>query len=278
MEPVILSGSPFFYALLAFAGLAIGTYGTLVGLGGGVILLPVLLLLYPDVPPETLTGISLSVVFLNSVSGTAAYIRQRRIDYRSGWLFALATVPGTIVGVWLVRYIATSTFALVFGFLLLGLSALIFLRPQLEVPALLSRGRGPVCTVVDREGQSFTYRVNRALGSALSFMVGFIAGLLGIGGGVIHVPMMVYLLSFPVHVATATSQFILVFTTLTGVLTHLALRTNIEDPLVIFFLALGVIPGAQLGARLSRWLRSSLIVRLLALALVLLGVRLVLLR
>ena len=90
--------------------------------------------------------------------------------------------------------------------------------------------------------------------------------------------MMVYLLRFPVHIATATSHFILVFTTLTGVLTHLALRTSIDDWWVIVFLALGIIPGAQLGARLSRRVRGTLIVRLLAMALVVLGVRLLFFR
>ena len=116
MEPVILAGSPFFYIILVAIGLVIGVYGTLVGLGGGVILLPVLLFLFPGTPPETLTGVSLSVVFLNAFSGTLAYVRQRRIDFRSGMLFTLATIPGTVVGVWLLRYVPSSSFRLVFGF------------------------------------------------------------------------------------------------------------------------------------------------------------------
>jgi uncharacterized protein len=277
MEPVILAGSPLFYALLTAIGFAIGTYGTLVGIGGGIILLPILLLLYPGVPPDILTGISLSVVMLNAASGTIAYVRQGRIDYRSGVLFALATIPGTIIGVWLVRYIKTGAFSLIFGIMLLAVSAYILLRPQIKNSIAVARS-GAVCSLTDKQGERFIYRVNRALGTALSFVVGFIAGLLGIGGGVIHVPMLVYVLCFPVHIATATSHFILVFTTLTGVLTHLALRTQIQDWLVVVFLALGIIPGAQLGARLSRRLHGTLITRLLALALVVLGVRLLFLR
>jgi uncharacterized membrane protein YfcA len=273
MTPVILAGSPLFYVVLTAIGLGIGVYGTLVGLGGGVILLPVLLFLFPGTPPEVLTGISLSVVFLNAFSGTLAYIRQRRIDYRSGFLFALATIPGTVIGVWLLKYISASAFRSIFGVLLLAISLLIFLRPQLEAPRLLS-GRGSVCSLTDSSGKRFIYRVNRVLGTSISFLVGFVAGLLGIGGGVIHVPAMVYLLCFPVHVATATSHFILVFTTLTGVLSHVAFYSGIGDWLVVIFLALGIIPGAQLGAYVSRHLHGNLIVRLLALALVILGIRL----
>jgi uncharacterized membrane protein YfcA len=277
MEPVILAGSPWFYAVLTVIGFAVGTYGTLVGLGGGVILLPVLLLLYPGVPPEVLTGVSLSVVLLNALSGTTAYVRQRRIDYRTGVWFALATIPGTIIGVWLVRFININAFTLIFGFVLIAVAVFIWVRPQIHTTTRASR-QGIPCSISDRYGGKFVYRVNRPLGSVLSFFVGFIAGLLGIGGGVIHVPLMVYVLSFPVHIATATSHFILVFTTLTGVLTHLALRTPVTDWLVVVFLAVGIIPGAQLGAFLARRLHAPLIVRLLALALVALGIRLVVFR
>jgi uncharacterized membrane protein YfcA len=273
--PVILAGSPLFYALLAGLGLIIGAYGTLVGLGGGVLLLPALLFLFPDASPDVLTGISLSVVFLNAFSGTIAYVRQRRIDYRSGLIFAAATIPATIVGVWLVRYLNLSTFSLIFGVLLLGVSALILLRPHMEAPPL-DAGKGAVCTITDSRGERFVYRVNRLLGSGLSVVAGFLAGLLGIGGGIIHVPMMTYLLCMPVHIATATSHFILVFTTLTGVISHLVMNTHITNWLVVVFLALGIVPGAQVGAVLSRRLHGTLIIRLLALAMLLLGIRLIL--
>lgn len=268
-EPIILAGSPLFYLLLAVIGLLTGTYGTMVGLGGGIILLPVLLFLFPDAPPEALTGISLSVVLINALSGTAAYARHGRIDYRSGALFAVATIPGTIIGVWLLRFVEMGLFSTLFGALLLAVSVLIILRPRTE-PA-----GGITPQTAENKGGNPLSRARRALGTGLSFVVGFIAGLLGIGGGIIHVPMMIYVLRFPLRVATATSQFILIFTTLTGVLTHLALGTSVSNWMIVVCLALGVIPGAQLGAHLSRRLRGTVIIRLLALALIILGVRLI---
>ena len=72
--------------------------GTLIGAGGGFVLVPVLLLLYPQANPETITSISLAVVFVNALSGSLAYARMSRIDYRSGVLFAAAALPGAILG------------------------------------------------------------------------------------------------------------------------------------------------------------------------------------
>ena len=79
-------------------GFVIGTYGTLIGAGGGFVLMPLLLVLYPEESPEVITGISLAVVFFNALSGSVAYAKMKRIDYRSGLLFSLATIPGAILG------------------------------------------------------------------------------------------------------------------------------------------------------------------------------------
>jgi uncharacterized membrane protein YfcA len=86
--------------LLCLLGFAVGVFGTLVGAGGGFILTPVLLLVYPHSTPELITGISLVVVFFNATSGTAAYARQRRVDYRSGIIFAACTLPDRSSASW----------------------------------------------------------------------------------------------------------------------------------------------------------------------------------
>ena len=83
---------------LVLLGLLVGAYGTMIGAGGGFILVPVLLLLYPDDSPELVTSISLGAVFFNAVSGSFAYIRQRRVDFLAGNAFAAATIPGAIAG------------------------------------------------------------------------------------------------------------------------------------------------------------------------------------
>ncbi|HTN16961.1 MAG TPA: sulfite exporter TauE/SafE family protein, partial [Chitinophagaceae bacterium] len=87
-----------FFVLLC-AGFLIGTLGTLIGAGGGFILVPLLLLTHPELSPEVVTAISMGLVACNAISGSLAYARIGRIDYRAGLLFAVFTIPGSILGV-----------------------------------------------------------------------------------------------------------------------------------------------------------------------------------
>jgi uncharacterized membrane protein YfcA len=260
--------------LLVVIGFLVGGYGTMAGIGGGVVLLPLLMMLFPQAEPGLLTAVSLAIVFLNASSGALAYARQRRIDYKNGILFAMATIPATVLGVWVLRFISIKLFSILFAVLLLAVALFILLRPQERKSRSLPDAGKNTCRIMDSHGEVFTYTFNRYVGMGLSSVVGFIAGFMGIGGGVIHVPLMVYVLCIPVHIATATSHFILIFTALSGVISHLAMGTYQQNWPVVFWLALGIIPGSQLGAWLSHRIHGTLIVRLLALALIILGVRL----
>lgn len=238
--------------------------------------MPVLLLLYPEDSPELITAISLAVVFFNALSGSWAYARMGRIDYKSGLLFATATVPGAIFGAITTSYIPRQIFNLIFGLLLLAISILLIVRPSLKEEA--RKKRNPAIsltrTVVEVDGTSHTFTYNPAVGIILSFFVGYISSLLGIGGGIIHVPALVQLLNFPVHIATATSHFILSIMTFTGTITHIARGVFAHGVQPTIALAVGVLFGAQLGARLSSRVRGDWIIRGLAIALGLVAIRL----
>src|SRR3954452_7456191 len=99
-------------------GIFVGTYGTLVGAGGGFIIVPVMLLVYHATPQQA-SATSLAVVFFNALSGTLAYARQGKVDYRTGWRFAAATVPGAIIGVYVQSFFSGRFFSALFGALLL---------------------------------------------------------------------------------------------------------------------------------------------------------------
>ena len=259
---------------LILLGVAVGAYGTMIGAGGGFVLVPVLLLLYPGDPPELVTSISLAVVFFNALSGTAAYVRQRRVDYLAANAFALATVPGALAGAFAVSLFARRLFDGVFALVLLLAAAFLLLGPSGRVVQRRYR-RGEVTRrITDALGDTYVYSYSLPLGVVLSLMVGFLSSLLGIGGGIIHVPAMVQLLRFPAHVATATSHYVLTVTALTGTLVHV-LAGDLEGGYArTGALAAGVLIGAQLGARLSLRLGGLGIVRLLALALAAVAVRL----
>ncbi|MCC7364138.1 MAG: sulfite exporter TauE/SafE family protein [Dehalococcoidia bacterium] len=258
-------------------GLAVGTFGTLVGAGGGFVLVPILLLVYPDRDAETITAMSLLVVCANAISGSLAYARQKRIDYRSGMWFGLATLPGAVGGAVLVGFVPRRLFDAIFAATLILLGAFLALRSNRQAIQPPVTGRGVVRRqITDSQGNRFFYAYPLWKGLAISAAVGFISSLLGIGGGVIHVPVMATILHFPVHIATATSQFVLAFMSAEGTAVHFTTGTLQWDRSLAqaALLAAGAIPGAQLGARLAHRLHATAIIRALAAALVLVGLRL----
>lgn len=259
---------------LPLLGVAVGAIGTLVGAGGGFALAPVLLFLYPGDPPRVLTSISLAVAFANAVSGGIAYARQRRIDYRTGLVFACATIPSAILGAYAVRFIPRALFNALFGALLLQLAALLFARPAPKSVTAEPRPGETLREVRDRYGILYRWSFSMPPGVAFSVFIGFLSSLLGIGGGIIHVPVMVLLLGFPVHIATATSQFILAFSSGVGVLSHLAAGDYAGAWRRTLLIGVGVVLGAQLGGFIAARVRPAHITRVLAAALVVVGVRL----
>jgi uncharacterized protein len=263
-------------------GVFVGTYGTLIGAGGGFLLVPLLIFLFPSDSSSAITAASLAVIFVNATSGTVAYARMKRISYRTGVLFAAATIPGALAGSYLTRFIPRREFGVLFGSILVVVAG--FLAVSRGRRARAGRRaadpsvrRWPIVDVVsDREGNRYELSYSVPLGMVISLFVGVFSSMVGIGGGLIHVPILTYLFNFPVHIATATSHFVLVFTSLAGVAEHLLDGTWPRHLLRDACIALGVVGGAQLGAFLSRKVAGSWIIVGLAIALGLVGVRLVL--
>jgi uncharacterized membrane protein YfcA len=265
-------------------GAIVGAYGAMVGVGGGFVIVPILLLFYVDpstgqlISPQRAAGTSLAVVFVNAASATIAFIRQGRVDFQTGWRFAAATIPSAIIGAQVASYFSSNIFKALFGLLLFALAIFLNLKPESsKAQALLAEGAslppGYVRrSIVDARGVRFDYAFNMRNGILLSFFIGFLSSILGIGGGVVHVPAMVFLFGFPAHLASATSTFVLVFTSLAGGASHLTKGNILFGPAAA--MSAGVIVGAQLGAQLARRVKGGIIVRFLTLALIVVGGRL----
>lgn len=255
-------------------GFTVGTFGTLIGAGGGFILVPVLLLLYPDKNPDTITSISLAVVFFNALSGSAAYARMKRIDYRSGILFAAATIPGSVLGSLTTSAIPRNIFNGIFGVILVAAAVFLTVRTKNEKQKPGKTGKHHIVRkLTDLNGTEYSFSFNPVTGVILSLFVGYLSSLLGIGGGIIHVPALVHLLNYPVHMATATSHFILAVMALSGSAVHMATGVLYPGLVQTAALSIGVIFGAQLGAKLSNRIHGMVIIRCLAVALGLVGIR-----
>src|SRR5262249_21760157 len=151
-------------------------------------------------------SISLAVFFFNALSGSIAYARVGGIDYYSGLLFAPAALPGALLGALTTGYIPRRLFGVLIGGLIISAAGFLFWRPDVK-PEERERATagGFERRVVEADGTEHVFSYSRGVGVALSFFVGYISSLLGIGGGFIHVPALVELLNFPVHIATATS-------------------------------------------------------------------------
>ena len=244
---------------LVALGFAVGTYGTLVGVGGGFFLVPVLLFMHN--PPRIAAGTSLAVVFANAASGTVSFLRQRRVDVRTGTIFAVAGAPGAFLGAYADQHMPHRVFALLFAALLVGVAA----RLLFGAPVLAGDGTPVVHRSVGR--------ANAARAAAIGLGVGFVASAFGIGGGVIQVPAMVYLFGFPAHIAAATSQFTIACTSLFGAVSHAYFGDVLVTPAAL--MAAGAIAGAQVGVQLSNRIHADRLLRWLSLAVIFTAIYLV---
>ena len=220
--------------------------------------MPIFLLIL-HYPPEEAVGTALAIIFLNALSGTAAYIRQKKVYYEAGIRFSLATLPGAVLGSYLSQYFTHRSFSISFGILLILIALFLYTRPK---------------ETAEQTCEADPSGYNRFTGTWISALIGFLASVFGIGGGIIHVPAMICLLGFPVHTATATSHFILTFSTLFGVISHFLLGNVLITPALV--IGGGAVIGAQIGAHLAPKVKSHAIFLLLCAALFLVGLRMIL--
>ncbi|MBI5778460.1 MAG: sulfite exporter TauE/SafE family protein [Planctomycetes bacterium] len=247
--------------ILVLVGIIIGAVGTLAGIGGGIFIVPVLFSIY-QFSPQAAIGTSLFVVAFNAFSGTVAYARYKRIYWRLGAIIIVSGIPGVIIGAFASNIFTGTAFKIVFaGVLILAAIYLLFRKNK-------SSGNVKICTPLELSRKKVIMVV------FVGFVTGFIASCLGIGGGIIHVPVLIYLLKIPVHIATATSHFILFSTVLLSIVPH-ALWGHI-DYVPGLLMGGGALIGAQVGAYISSKVRPRVILIILAVALVAVALKMLL--
>ena len=259
-------------------GLGAGTYGVLVGAGGGFIIVPVLLIFF-DVEPGIAAGTSLALVALNSMSGALVYRRAGFVDRRSGYLFVAAAVPGSVLAPFALTAVAGDLFRAVFGALLVVVAVQTALRParESEEPRVARAPRWLRVRsrhIETRTGEVYDYELSEALVVFVNFVLGFVSSFFGTGGGFLRTPILVNFFGFPVRVAVATSIFALAFYATAGAAAHVGLG-HVDWYPTFVWIGAGLITGGQLGARMAPRLRGVWIIRMLVVVLLLLGVRLI---
>jgi uncharacterized membrane protein YfcA len=254
--------------VLAAGGAVAGAFGALLGLGGGILIVP-LLTLGLGLPVREAVGVSLVSVIVTSSAAAGVYLQNRVANLRLGMVLELFTATGALVGGLAAFLLPDALLAGLFS-LLLAYTALTMLRR--------AAARGPADSAAegtdDESPPTFTtslsgpgYRVrNLPAGVVGSIGAGVTSALLGVGGGVVKVPVMHLLMGVPLRVATATSNLMIGVTASASAVIYL-IRGGI-DPLVAGPTALGVFLGATVGSRTAarvdvRFLRILFIVVLL---------------
>jgi hypothetical protein len=236
---------------LALAGLGIGTLASLLGLGGGFLIVPLLVLVF-HLAPHHAVGTSLATVSVTAISAALAYQRQHRLDPGVGLITAALSIPGATLGAYLTTLVEPQILRSLFGLVLLFFASN-FLRRALSIRLSLARpdntSKGWHRRLVDPHGEVFDYYV-RLNWVPLLFGAGLLSGFLGIGGGILVVTTYTLAMGIPIHVAVATSMFTMIFTALAGLSVHISLANVIYS--IAIPLAVGTLIGSQLGARLAR--------------------------
>jgi len=264
------------FFLLVIIALLSGIIGALVGLGGGVILVPATLFvglnlgMIPDITPQKVVGLSVVMMIFTGLASTLSYMKAKTVDYKSGWIFFIGSIPGTMLGAWVNKGLDLPSFNLYFGILLIILATILLVRDKLK-PVEWFVKNGMQREFEDQEGNTYVYGYPIWFAIALTFCIGFASGLFGIGGGSMIVPAMIILFLFPPHVAVATSMFLVFLSSLVNSASYIYLGN------VPWLYTIPVIPGAyigaKLGAALNKRIKSDTLVVALRVILLLLGIR-----
>ena len=228
--------------LLPVFGFLIGIIASMTGVGGGIFIVPILTFFYTFVV-NSATGTSLTSIIFTAIASTLNYAKQKRIYFKTGATLIITTAPGAYLGAWLATIMEERMLGLVFG------AFLILVAIRMIISALRTKAQKQAQSVrTDTEllhsGKTII------IGAGLSFFGGVASGLLGIGGGTLVVPILIVAMGMPIHYATATSMFTMIFTSISGVARYV--QSDLINFPVALLLAAGTVVGAQIGAYTSK--------------------------
>ena len=260
-----IAGSSINILLIFFLGILVGLLSGIFGVGGGFLMTPLLIMI--GIPPTVAAASDSNQIVGASTSGTLAHYRLGNVDFKMGLLLLIGGVAGGTVGVQIIKilrelgnadFLINITYVLMLGFVgsymfLESLQAMRKEKAEQEPPvAKESRyarlvGKLPLQTDFETSG----IRLSVLMPLGLGVFVGILAAIMGVGGGFIMVPVMVYLLRMPMHVVVGTSLFQILFTCVNVTIMQ-AHSNHTVDFVLALILLLGSTLGAQFGAKISK--------------------------
>lgn len=240
--------------LILAIGLVVGGVGAMMGIGGGILLIPILTA-FLGVPIKTAIGTSIVCVIATSCAAGAVYVGRGMTHNRLAMILEVATTAGALAGGVTAVLISPRLLALLFACILIYVAFIMHRLPKEERPPVRT-GALDTSYIDPRTGDRVAYGIRRLkMGMGASFLAGNVSGLLGIGGGIIKVPIMNLMMGVPLRAAIATSNFMIGITAATsGIIYYMS---GFVSPKLAIPTALGVLAGAQIGTRVGGRIRSQ---------------------
>ncbi|MEW6236192.1 MAG: sulfite exporter TauE/SafE family protein [Candidatus Omnitrophota bacterium] len=276
--------------LLVGLGGMVGFLSGLFGVGGGFLLTPLLIMI--GIPPTIAAASDSNQIVAASASGTVAHSRAGSVDYKMGVLLLIGGILGGSVGVQFIKILrrfgqADFAITVVYVVMLAGIGSYMFQDSLKELIGKKSRLKDDA-----KPRASIYYRIATALPFVIHFdrsridlsifiplffggLVGVLAAIMGVGGGFIMVPVMVYLLRMPMHVVIGTSLFQILFTCIHVTILQAAVNHTVDFSLALLLL-IGSVLGAQIGARVSKRLKADQLKILMSIIVLLVMVKMLL--
>lgn len=260
--------------LIFLCAVGFSAFGSIVGFGGGIFMLPVLIMIF-HVPINIAVGSVIIGLLPGSLISSYFNAKNDKIDYTAGVILEIPTIIGTVLGAYLTSSIPLHFLELIFSFFVIAVGIYTFNKGKKEKGQsslfLKLNEIGPAKQKTTARG---SYKISYLLATIFGLMAGTLAGLFGIGGGFLKTPIMINVFNIPPSIAAGTALFMIIFTSLTGTISHYSLgHININYSLPIFF---GFIVGAFLGNQFNLKISEMGLAQLIGIGLLLAGISLLL--
>jgi uncharacterized protein len=271
--------TPIFILTAFIVALSSGFLGALLGLGGGVVMVPLLVFIL-DVPIHLAAGASIVAVVATSSVSASVYVRDEITNMRLGMFLEMATTLGAVTGASLMVGIGESVLRIIFALSLLYAAVIMWYQMRNTGRSWVPRENDWVANKLNlgsnyydsARGETIDYGVSRSLPTfIISYVAGVISGLLGIGGGGVKVPAMNVISSVPMKAAVATSNFMIGVTASASALVYI--RNGFCDGFITAPVVLGTLIGSYIGAKIALRVRGVVLKRVFIIILLILGVR-----
>ena len=260
------------FLVLVAVAVFVGMLGGMLGVGGGLLIVPILTL-FLHVPIKSAIGTSLVCVVVTSSASQVVYVARGFTNTRLGMTLEVATTLGALTGGVTAILVSGRVIYAVFTVVLVYVLVTMERKPADPLP--VTPGSVLAGSFTEPDGREVSYGVDHLpAGLALSYVAGNVSGLLGVGGGVIKVPVMTLLMRVPLRAAIATSNLMIGVTAATGALIFFG--RGLVEPRYAVPTALGILVGAQLGPRVAGRVSATALRRVFELLLLVLAVQMAL--